>query len=131
MIRRPEVEAIKSGSPWWDLWFRMIVAAGLTLAITTAAERLGPTFSGIIGTYPVVTTVVMTFTHHQFGREPAIAMLRGSVLSWIAFVSCFFVIGLTLNPYGLTASLGLAALAAVATTTLVLWVDRRSLSPFV
>jgi len=128
LIRRPELEAIKSASPWWDLWFRMIVAAGLTLAITTAAEKLGPTFSGIIGTYPVVTTVVMTFTHHQFGREAAVAMLRGSVLSWIAFVSCFFVIGLTLNPHGLAASLGFGALAAVGTTILVLWVDRRAAS---
>ena len=85
-------------------------------------------FSGIIGTYPVVTTVLMTFTHHQFGREAAIAMLRGSVLSWIAFVSCFFVIGLALNSHGLAASLGLGALAAVGTTILVLWVDRFAAS---
>ena len=68
-------------------------------------------FSGIVGTYPV-------------GREAAIAMLRGSVLSWIAFVSSFFVIGLALNPYGLAASLGLGALAGVGTTILVLWIDR-------
>lgn len=124
LIRRPHLEPIKLPSPWWDLWFRMIVAASLTLAITTTAERLGPTFSGIIGTYPVVTTVVMTFTHHQFGREAAIAMLRGSVLSWTAFVSCFFVIGLTLNLHGLEASLALGALAALGTTIFVLWVDR-------
>src|SRR5262245_7227738 len=86
----------------------MIAAAAPTLAITTIAERLGPTFSGIVGPF---TTVVMTCTHHQFGREAAIAMLRGSVLSWIAFVSSFFVIGLALNQYGLAASRGLGALA--------------------
>jgi len=121
-IRRPESEAIRSVSPWWDIWFRMLATAGLTLAITAAAERLGPVFSGIVGTYPVVTTVVVTFTHHRFGREAALAMLRGSVLSWIAFVSSFFAIGLAINPYGLAASLGLGALAAVGTTILVLWV---------
>ena len=123
LIRRPQLGAIKSASPWWDIWFRMLAAAGLTLAITAAAERLGPMFSGIVGTYPVVTTVVMTFTHHQFGREAAIAMLRGSVLSWIGFVSSFFAIGLAINPYGLAASLCLGVLAAVGTTILVLWVD--------
>jgi hypothetical protein len=106
----------------------MIAAATLTLAITAAAERLGPTFSGIVGTYPVVSTVATTFTHHRFGRDAAIAMVRGSVLSWIGFVSCFLVIGLALKPYGLAASLGLAALATVGTTILVLWIDRFAAS---
>ena len=128
LIRRPQSKAIKSVSPWWDIWFRMLATACLTLAITAAAERLGPVLSGIVGTYPVVTTVVMTFTHHQFGREAAIAMLRGSVLSWIAFVSSFVAIGLAINAFGLAASLGLGALAAVGTTILVLWVDGRAAS---
>jgi hypothetical protein len=124
LIRRPRLAAARPASPWWDIWFRMIAAAVLTLAITTAADRLGPTFSGIVGTYPVVTTVIMTFTHHRFGRETAVAMLRGTALSWIGFVSCFLVIGLTLRPYGLATSLGLGALATLATTIVVLWIDR-------
>ncbi|MDQ0320283.1 hypothetical protein QO002_002421 [Pararhizobium capsulatum DSM 1112] len=124
LIKRPQPGATKPVSRWWDIWFRMITAAGLTLAITTAAERLGPTFSGIVGTYPVVTTVIMTFTHHQSGREVAIAMLRGTVLSWIGFVSAFLVIGLTLIPYGLTVALVLAVLANLGTTILALWIDR-------
>jgi hypothetical protein len=124
LIRRPVSYAVKAPSPWWDIWFRMIAAGALTLAITAAAERLGPVFSGIIGTYPVVTTVVTTFTHHQMGREAAVTMMRGSVLSWLSFVSCFLVVGLTLKSHGLAASLGLGALAALVTTILVLWIDR-------
>ena len=104
----------------------MAAAASLTLAITAAADRLGPLLSGIIGTYPVVTTVVTTFTHHQLGREAAVTMMRGSVLSWFGFVSCFLVIGLTLKSNGLAASLGLGALAAMVTTVAVLWIDRRA-----
>ena len=76
----------------------------------------------------MVTTVIMTFTHHHFGREVAIAMLRGTVLSWIGFVSSFLVIGLTLIPYGLTVSLGHAALATAGTTMLALWIDRFTVS---
>jgi hypothetical protein len=102
----------------------MIAAGGLTLAITMAAGRLGPTLSGIVGTYPVVSTVVMTFTHHQFGREAAAAMLRGTVLSWIAFVSSFLAIGLSLKTIGLAGSLGLGVLAAACTAVVVLWIDR-------
>ena len=126
LIRRPQLQAVKIPSPWWDIWFRMAAAAALTLAITAAADRLGPLLSGIIGTYPVVTTVVTTFTHHQLGRETAVTMIRGSVLSWFAFVSCFLAIGLTLKSHGLAASLCVGALAAVATTVAVLWIDRRA-----
>jgi hypothetical protein len=125
MIQGPRFDAVKAPPPWWDLWVRMVTAGILTLVITAAANRLGPVFSGIIGTYPVVTTVVMTFTHHQWGREAAVAMLRGSLLSWISFGSCFFVIGLTVKAYGLALSFGFGALAAVATSILVLWTDRR------
>jgi hypothetical protein len=126
VIRRPQLQMIRAPSPWWDIWFRMAAAAALTLAITAAADRLGPLLSGIIGTYPVVTTVVTTFTHHQSGREAAVTMMRSSVLSWFSFVSCFLVIGLTLKSHGLAASLCLGALAAVATTVAVLWIDRRA-----
>jgi hypothetical protein len=124
MIPRPQLDAVTVKPPWWDLWLRMSAAAVLTLTITAAATRLGPVFSGIVGTYPVVSTVVMTFTHQQWGREAAVAMLRGTVLSWIAFVSCFLAIGLTLKPYGLAPSIGIGAAAAVVTSFLVLRIDR-------
>ena len=112
----------------------MLAVAALTLAITTAAARLGPMLSGIVGTYPVAITVVITFTHGQFGRNAALAMLRGSVLSWISFASCFLAIGLCLETLGTTLAIGLGVLAAVATSVLVLWMDRvvaqASVGPF-
>lgn len=126
LMGRPRPHAVRISPPWWDIWFRMAAAAVLTLAITAAADRLGPLLSGIIGTYPVVTTVVATFTHHQLGREAAVAMMRSSVLSWFGFAGCFLVIGLTLKSAGLAASICFGALAAVATTVGVLWIDRRA-----
>jgi hypothetical protein len=124
LMRRPEPGVVREAPPWWDLWVRMLAVAALTLATTAAATRLGPVLSGIVGTYPVAITVVMTFTHAQLGRDAALAMLRGSVLSWIAFASCFLVIGLSLEALGLAAAIGLGMLAAVATAVLVLWTDR-------
>lgn len=124
MIRRPDFGAARRPPPWWDLWVRMLSAAALTFAITSAAARLGPVLSGIVGTYPVVSTVVMTFTHAQLGRGAAIAMLRGSILSWIAFASCFVAIGLSLEAAGLALSVCLGVVAALATSVLTLRVDR-------
>ena len=103
----------------------MLAVAALTLAITAAAARLGPMLSGILGTYPTAITVVLTFTHAQLGRNAALAMLRGNVLSWISFASCFLAIGLSLDALGIAPAIGLGVLAAIATSVLVLWTDRR------
>jgi hypothetical protein len=124
LIPRPELGIAHTATPWWDLWVRMFAVAALTLAITTAAARLGSMLSGVVGTYPVAITVVITFTHSQFGRNAVLAMLRGSVLSWISFASCFLVIGLALEAIGTGLAIGLGALAAVATSVLVLWMGR-------
>jgi len=124
LIPRPEPGIARRAPPWWDLWVRMLAVAVLTLVITAAAARLGPMLSGVIGTYPVAITVVITFTHSRFGRNAALAMLRGSVLSWISFASCFLAIGLSLEAAGTPQAIGLGALAAVATSVLVLWMGR-------
>ena len=46
-------------------------------SITEVASALGPVLSGIVGTFPVVSTIVVAFTHHQWGRDAAVGMLRG------------------------------------------------------
>ena len=125
LIGRPEHGIARAAPPWWDLWVRMLAVAALTLTITAVAARLGPMLSGIVGTYPVAITVVLTFTHVQLGRNAALAMLRGNVLSWISFVSCFLAIGLSLDTLGTIPAIGLGVLAAVTTSVLVLWTDRQ------
>jgi hypothetical protein len=124
LIPRPEPGTARPSPPWWDLWIRMLAVAALTLAITTGAARLGPIPSGIVGTYPVAITIVITFTHRQSGRGAAVATLRGSVLSWVSFASCFLAIGVSLEAAGTALAIGLGAFAAVATSVLVLWMDR-------
>lgn len=126
LIRKTRLGAANLAPPWWDLWVRLIAVAALTMATTAVAARLDPVLSGIVGTYPVAITVVATFTHAQLGRDAVLAMLRGSVLSWFAFVSCFLVTGLLIEKLGIAVSMSLGVLAAVVTSVLVLWIDRVS-----
>jgi hypothetical protein len=121
---RPEHRPAAPMAPRWDLSVRMLAVAALTLTITAVAARLGPVPSGIVGTYPVAITVVVTFTHAQLGRGGAVTMLRGIVLSWISFVSCFLAIGLALEPWGIAPAAGLGLLAAMVTAFAVLRADR-------
>jgi hypothetical protein len=123
LIRKSNLAATHP-PPWWDLWVRMVAVAALTLVITAVAAKLGPVLSGIVGTYPVALTVVVTFTHVQLGRDAVLAMLRGSVLSWFTFASCFLAIGLLIEELGIVVSMSLGVLVAVVTSVLVLWIDR-------
>lgn len=129
LIRKPRPGADLPPPPWWDLWVRMLAVAALTLATTAVAGRLGPILSGIVGTYPVAITVVVTFTHAQLGRDAVAAMLRGSVLSWFGFASCFLTIGLLIEKLGIATSMSFGVLGAVATSVLVLWLDRVGTLP--
>jgi hypothetical protein len=120
VIRRPGLEVARANAPWWDLWARMFAVAVLTLAVTTMAAKLGPELSGIVGTFPVAITVVVAFTHQQSGRDGAVGMLRGCVLSWISFASCFVMIGLSIESLGTGLAIALGLLAAMATSAMVL-----------
>ena len=59
IVRVPRSNPVRGRPPRWDLPLRMAAAAILILTITETANSLGPVLSGIIGTYPVVTTVVV------------------------------------------------------------------------
>jgi len=76
-----------------------------------------PILSRIAGTCPVGITIVIAFTHAQLGRNAALAVLRGSVLSWISFVSRFLATGRSLEALGIAPAIGCVRGG-------VLWTDR-------
>ena len=86
---------------------------------------MGPQLSGIMSTYPVIVTVVGTFTHHRWGREAVWRMLRGITASLVGFVAFFLVVGL--DPRRLSASsrpMRLLPLVALAMTTGLFFLNR-------
>ncbi|HRD77042.1 MAG TPA: hypothetical protein PK264_14115 [Hyphomicrobiaceae bacterium] len=128
-IGHPRGARITGPVPWWDIWLRMLVSATLVTGITLAAERLGPMASGIVGTFPAISTVVVTFTHHRWGAGAATAIMRGLLLSLLSFASCFLVIGELIISHGIAVSFLLGVLAGGVTSLAVLSADgwlRRS-----
>ena len=62
---------------------RMGATGALVTVLILAADALGPQLSGIVSTYPVILTVVGTFTHHRWGREAAWRVMRGLTVSLV------------------------------------------------
>ena len=99
-------------APQWDLAARIVIALGMVLAITSFAERLGPTLSGLLSPFPVFTLVMAVFSHHQTGGRVAVPYARGLLTSLIGFAAFFLVVALMLERAGV-ATFALATLAAL------------------
>jgi hypothetical protein len=124
LLPRPRTPPALQALPWWDIPMRMVATGALVTILLLLADIMGPQLSGILSTYPVILTVVGTFTHYRWGREAAWRVLRGLTLSLVAFVAFFLVVGLALPAAGLIGSYVLAAGAALLITTGLFFLNR-------
>lgn len=124
LLPRPKAPPALQSLPWWDIPMRMAATGALVAIVVTAADALGPELSGILGTYPVILTVVCAFTHHGWGADAVLRVLRGVTVSLFSFVVFFLVVGALLPAAGLVLSYACAVLIAVAMTSAMLFLNR-------
>ncbi len=101
--------------PAWDLPLRAACALALVLVLTTASSWLGPQLSGLLAPFPVITTVLATFTHTQRGAGEAVRLLRGMLSGFVAFALFCFTLTIALRASGIAAAFLLASAAALVT----------------
>jgi hypothetical protein len=106
--------------PAWDLPLRAGCALMLVLALTAAAGWLGPQLSGLLAPFPVIASVLATFTHSQRGVDEALRQLRGLITGFGAFALFCFTLALSLRALDVTAAFALASGVALLTQGLVL-----------
>jgi hypothetical protein len=108
--------ASSSGAPpRWDLPMRAACALVLVLALTAVAGWLGPRLSGLLAPFPIIATVLATFTHAQHGTREAQRLLRWLLGGYGAFALFCFALAITLRPLGTAAAFALATAAALLT----------------
>jgi hypothetical protein len=112
---------------WWDLPTRAAFALAAVLGITAAAPFLGPTWSGMLATLPILSAVMGGFTHRHAGAEAARALLRGVVVGSLGAAAFNLVVALALAPWGMGPSYGGGLLVALGVATLAqVLLPRRS-----
>jgi len=110
-----------SKPPAWEIPIRMLAATAVVVTLTGVAHSLGPRLSGLLTPFPVAATILGGFTHHFEGAAAAVRLFRGLVAGLFAFALFFLIVALTIERWGLAASFGLAALAAVSLYGASLW----------
>ena len=113
-------------TPRWDIPARMLVATAFVVGLTTFAASLGAQLSGLLSPFPIFSTVIAVFTHHQQGADTASQLLRGVVVGTFSFL-CFFLVVAVLLPVAPMLPTYLAATAAsIGINGLALRYVRRS-----
>ncbi len=86
--------------PWWDLPARAVVTAGLVLAVTAAAGRLGPDLTGVLAPFPTALSVVAVFALAQGGPPAAVATTRGVLRGLGGFAAFCLSVAVLAEPIG-------------------------------
>lgn len=118
----PRVPAwVREKSSGKDLPWRMLAAAVLVLIVTSAAQALGPRLAGLLAMFPVMSTVLVGFTHRESGGAVAIRMLRGMIYGYFGFAIFCATLALALPALPILQSFALALAAAIAVHAGVRW----------
>jgi hypothetical protein len=86
----------------------MLSAAVLVFALTSSAEWLGPSLSGILTPFPVATAILAGFTHAQRGSAACVEFLRPYTPGLCGFAIFCVVLALTLPHLPIVASFSVA-----------------------
>lgn len=98
-----------------DLSWRMLAAALLVLFVTFSASRLGARMSGFLAMFPIMSTVLVGFSHRHSGRAFAVALLRGMIYGYFAFATFCLLISVLLEEQ----TIGVAFLIALISALVV------------
>jgi hypothetical protein len=123
LFPRPAEPALAAALPRWELPLRMLAGAALTLAVTTLAAAIGPSWSGMFAVFPVITIVMSVFSHRASGPAFAATLLRAMIWGLYSLASFCLTLALLLPQQGVAASFATAT--AVALT--VQWVLKSRL----
>ena len=110
----------------WDIPMRMVIATAFVVLLTTLAPSLGPRLTGLLAPFPLFTTILIAFAHHQSGPAAAINVVRGVLMGLFSYAGFFFVLATLLVPVGIGPAFAIAIIAELAMQGLMLWLLQRS-----
>ena len=99
------------------------------LTLTAVSGWLGPQLSGLLAPFPIIATVLATFTHAQRGPDELLALLRGLVERLRRVRAVLLHAGGLAAPLGTAAAFALATALALLTQGVVLVLMRLSAAP--
>ena len=92
----------------------MLAGAAMTLAVTSLATAIGPSWSGMFAVFPVITSVLSVFSHRASGPAFTVILLRAMIWGLYALASFCFALAVLLPQQGVIVSFVGATAVALA-----------------
>jgi hypothetical protein len=115
--------------PWWDLPARSLAALALVVALAAASGALGPSLSGLLAPFPIVTSVLAVFTHAHGGPDQVRVLLRSFLVGFYGFAVFCFVLASGLDSLSGAAAFSAALVAALAVQGVIFALRSQPLRP--
>jgi len=87
LFPRISTPILTAALPKWELPLRMLAGAAITLAVTSLAAVIGPSWSGMFAVFPVITIVLSMFSHRASGPAFTVTLLRAMIWGLYALAS--------------------------------------------
>jgi hypothetical protein len=100
-------------SPSWDIPLRVTMAAVLVLALSSASSIFGPRVSGLLTPFPITSTILVSFTHHNEGAAAASQFLRGLLKGLFSFAVFVLVVGVSVVSWSIAATFLVATIVTI------------------
>ncbi|MEV0569822.1 hypothetical protein [Dactylosporangium sp. NPDC050588] len=115
--------------PWWDLPGRALATAALVVAVTTAADSVGPSLTGVFAPFPIATSVVAAFVLARQGTGGAVETLRGVPRGLLGFAVFCLLVAVLVEHLGTPVTFGVALAATLAVQLAWRWALARRAEP--
>lgn len=109
----------------YDIYLRMIIITVFVALITYLAKILGPTWSGILTPFPIITAILAAFTHYTQGAYGTSIILRGMLTGFIGFATFLFLQALLLPIYSITISFAIGFIVNVLLNLLMRYLVKK------
>jgi len=130
IVPRPDIAQREiAPPPQWDLPLRACCALALVLTLTAVSGWLGPQLSGLLAPFPIITTVLATFTHAQRGANELLRLLRAMLGGFAAFALFCFTLAVSLRTLTIAEGFLLATALALLTQATALLLLRGEPAP--
>lgn len=119
LLPRAEAQPIPlPPQPRWQLPMQMLCGSLAVVLLTLASHMLGELWSGIMLTFPIITSILTPFAHASYGRTAAILMIRGLLVGFVGTSAFIIVVATGLGQLGIWLCYCLAAVTAVLISAL-------------
>lgn len=105
---------ITPGRPWYVIPLRAAAVAALAGTVTTLSARVGPTWSGVLASAPIVLSSLIAILQPRIGGPASAAVIGNGLLGLLGFGFALALVHVTAVPLGSWPALGLGLLVCVA-----------------